>query len=133
MAKGFERHQERESALAALGRDLARRSGSKCELCEAAGVPLRIFEVPPAPAEPELEACLFLCDDCLGQLERPRSLQPERWRFLTRAVWSPTPAAQVMAARALDYLGRSHVWAREALDEAQFDEEVESWIARQPL
>ena len=40
MAKGYEIHQARAAALQALGKDLARRAKSKCELTGAAGVPL---------------------------------------------------------------------------------------------
>ena len=42
MAKGLLKHQERKSALSLLGKDLARRARSKCELCEASGVPLTL-------------------------------------------------------------------------------------------
>lgn len=133
MAKGFDKHQERQAALASFGRDLARRAGSKCELCERGGLALRVYEVPPAPREPDIDACLFLCDECREQIERPRSLQPERWRFLVNTVWSETPAAQVMAARLLGAIGRGEAWAREALSEAHFDEEIEAWIARERI
>jgi protein PhnA len=41
MAKGHETHQSRVAALQALGKDLARRAKSKCELTGVGGVPLR--------------------------------------------------------------------------------------------
>ena len=47
MAKGLDKHRERLEALALFGKDLTRRAGSKCELCETAGVKLQIHEVPP--------------------------------------------------------------------------------------
>ena len=62
MAKGLDQHRERLEALALLGKDLTRRAGSKCELCETAGAKLQIHEVPPVPSEPELEGCIFIDD-----------------------------------------------------------------------
>ncbi len=47
MAKGLDKHRERLEAVALFGKDLTRRSGSKCELCETSNVKLQIYEVPP--------------------------------------------------------------------------------------
>ncbi len=133
MAKGLERHRERLAQLNLLGKELTRRSGSKCELCEASGVALRAFEVPPEGEIPEADRCVFVCDFCREQLESPKRLDAQHWRCAGRSVWSEVPAVQVLAARLLDRLGRDEVWAREALEDVFFDEEVEAWIARQPL
>lgn len=46
MTKGYEKNRERIAALNSLGKNLARRSGSKCELCFASKVPLYTVEVP---------------------------------------------------------------------------------------
>ena len=40
---------------------LARRSHSRCEVCEAAGVPLQAFEVPPVYGDPDIDRCAFEC------------------------------------------------------------------------
>lgn len=133
MAKGLEKHQERMGKLSRLGKDLTRRSGASCELCDSSGVSLSIYEVPPVPAEPELERCVFVCPTCSEQLENPKRMDVQHWRCVAQSVWSEVPAVQVVAARVLDRFSRSEVWAREALDEAYFEEEVESWISSQPL
>ncbi len=133
MAKGMEKHQERQARLQSLGKDLTRRSGARCELCGASGVPLRIYEVPPAPADPEIERCLYLCPTCREQLERPKLLDPNHWRCACESVWSEVPAVQVVAARVLDALGRREIWAREALTSVELDEEVASWVRQEPL
>lgn len=133
MAKGLEKHQERQAALGLLGKDLTRRAGSKCELCEASGVALRPYEVPPEEAEPRLENCVFACDICREQLENPKRMDASHWRCACQSVWSEVPAVQVVAARVLDRVGKSELWAREALDAVYFEEEVEEWIARKPL
>ena len=131
MAKGFQENQERVARLAGLGKDLARRARSKCELCEAAGVSLKIYEVPPVPAEPDFDRCLMLCGDCHSAAENPRRFEPgERWRCLAQTIWSEVPAAQVMALRLLRRQAATQPWAREALEEAYVDPEIEAWAEK---
>ena len=48
MAKGYDGNQARIEALSLLGKDLARRAKSKCELSGESGVPLKTYEVEPA-------------------------------------------------------------------------------------
>ncbi len=128
MAKGYEVNQERLAIIAALGKELARRSRSRCELCEASGVKLSAFEVPPAPKIPEVDRCVFLCETCREQVADSRRFQPgERWRCLTQTVWSEVPAVQVMAVRQMRRQADSQDWAREALEEIYLDPEVEEW------
>jgi len=128
MAKGLDKHKERIAAIQRLGKDLARRSKSACELCGSSGVPLSAYEVPPVVDEPTVEQCLFACDECNDQLANPKRIRPEHWRCLTTTIWSDLPAAQVVAARILERLSANEAWAAEILDEAYFDEEVESWV-----
>lgn len=133
MAKGLEKHQAKQAQLSALGKDLTRRSGSKCELCETSGVALRPFPVPPEDEEPSVETCVFACDTCREQLDNPKRIDAAHWRCAAQSVWSEVPAVQVMSARMLDRLGKSELWAREALEDVYFEEEVETWIAKQVL
>ena len=127
MAKGYETNQERKWALQALGKDLARRAKSRCELTHAAGVPLSIYEIPPAPDDPDLEHCLLLSQPVLDQVERPSTLRPEEWRHLKDLVWSDNPAVQVMCLRILRRLASGHPWAQRLLEECQVDPETEAW------
>jgi protein PhnA len=127
MAKGYEQHQERLRLLGLLGKPLARRSGRRCELCEATQVALKPFEVPPVPSEPELERTLLLCQDCHLQIEDSRERFPARWRCLEGAVWSTEPAVQVMAVRLLKRLARSEAWAAEALEAVDLEPEIVAW------
>ena len=133
MAKGLEKHQERQASLNAFGKELTRRSRSACELCGQTGAPLRIYEVPPVPKEPELERCVFVCETCRGQLDAPKTLDPNHWRCACEGVWSDVQAVQVVSARVLDRLSREELWAREALEQVEFDEETEALISEQPL
>lgn len=119
--------------LSALGKDLTRRSGAKCELCEASGQALRVYEVPPAADIPEISQCVFVCGTCAEQLENPKRMDPDHWRCACQTIWSEVPAVQVVAARVLDRLGKTQMWAREALDDVYFEEDVEAWVAKQAL
>ncbi len=127
MAKGYETHQARALALQGLGKDLARRAKSKCELTGAAGVPLRAYEVPPVGAEPEIDRTLLVCEACLEMLARPERLKGREWQCLAEVVWSELPAAQVVAWRMLNELAKREDWARDVIAEVFLDEEVEAW------
>lgn len=128
MAKGYEANQERVATIQSFGKDLARRSHSRCELCEASGVKLTAMEVPPQPREPSLDHCVFLCGDCREAAEFPKRFRGgERWRCLAQTMWSEVPAVQVMAVRLLRRQSREQGWAREALDEVFLEPEVEDW------
>lgn len=124
MARGRDRHRARLDALAALGRPLARRARSACELCETAGESLEPWELPPAPDEPVLERTLLLCRRCHGGASNPDAIEADDWRFLENAVWGELPVARVLALRLLRALGQSDViWARESAESAYLDEE----------
>lgn len=133
MAKGLEKHRERERKLSLFGKDLTRRSRSRCELCGDSGRKLSIYELEPISDEPEYERCLFLCDNCREPLSNPRSMEPGRWRFLKETIWSEIPAAQALAARILDALSRHESWAAEILEDAYLDEEVQALVKEQSL
>lgn len=130
MAKGLERHRERLVAIGCLGKDLARRSKSTCELCGNAGVGLSAYEVEPIPVEPIVENCLFICEDCREQLANPRKTRAEHWRCLASTIWSDIPAAQVMSVRILSAFSKQEPWAAGILAEAQVDEGIEKWVKK---
>lgn len=127
MAKGHEVHQQRQMALQSIGKDLARRAKSKCEITGEGGVPLRPYEVPPVAAEPDLDRTLLLCEACHEVLDHPTRLTGRGWQCLAEVVWSDFPAQQVVAWRMLHELAKREDWAREALDGVFLDEEVEEW------
>ncbi len=127
MAKGYELHQARMMALQGIGKDLARRAKSKCELTGASGVPLRPYEVPPVGETPDIERTLLLSEECHQMLERPELLAGRGWQCLAEAVWSEMPAVQVVAWRMLRELAKREDWASEILDEVFMDPDVEEW------
>ena len=127
MAKVYEIHQARMMALQGLGKDLTRRAKSKCEITGAAGVPLWPYEVPPVGEEPDMERTLLVSEECREVLEHPQRLAGRGWQCLAEAVWSESPAVQVVAWRMLAELAKREDWAREVLDEVFLDPEVEEW------
>ena len=127
MAKGYELHQARMMALQGMGKDLARRAKSRCELTGAAGVPLRAYEIPPVPADPDIERTLLISEECHDMLDHPARLAGRHWQCLAEAVWSEMPAVQVVAWRMLNELAKREDWAREVLEEVFLDTDVEEW------
>ncbi len=128
MSRGHDKHQERLDAINRLGRNLARRARSCCELCEASAS-LSPLEVPPLPEEPELERTVLLCERCHDGAKRGR-IEADDWRFLETAMWNETAAAQVIAVRLLQKLADDEVhWARAALDGLYLEPEVQEWVA----
>jgi len=133
MAKGYEVNQARIWALRGMGKDLARRAKSKCELTGISGVPLHPYEVPPVPTDPDFERTILVSDACLQALDRPDSMDGQEWRCLAEAVWSDLPAVQVVAWRMLQVLATRDDWARNALEEVFLDPEIEEWALAAPL
>lgn len=131
MAKGLLKHQERQFALSMLGKNLARRARSKCELCEASGVPLAIYEVAPVPDEPDFDHCLMACETCREQLDNPKRVQPDHWRCLTKSIWSEVPAVQVLSLRYLRRFAEQHQWAADTLEIIFLSPEVEEWANKE--
>lgn len=128
MSKGHEKHLKRANELTLLGKDLARRSHSKCELCAATGVRLSPYEVPPVPVEPELERTLFICDTCSTQIANPKQMDTHHWHCLSTAVWSALPAAQVVAVRVLMLLKEKEGWAEDLYDQLYLEPDIQAWI-----
>ena len=124
MAKGYDAHQQRQMALSAFGKDLARRSKSKCELTGVSGVPLHIYEIPPMTSEPKLSRCIMIFEDAIDQIKQPKLIVADQWRNLGELIWSDIPALQIMAYRILQHLAKQENWARDIVEEAHLDEEI---------
>ena len=128
MAGGYEKNRERKEALSALGRGLARRSGSQCELCGTSGVPLTAYEVSPVPETPDPDRCIFICQVCLSGLDNIKKSNPNHWRCLSGPLWSDISALKVTAVRVLKKLEADHHWAANLLEEIYLEPEEEEWV-----
>lgn len=123
MARGFDNHNKRQDVLKSFGRDLVRRSGSKCELCGSSGVSLEIFEVPPVKQEPDFESCVFICQVCSNGIDSIKKSNPDHWRCLTDKVWSGIPAVKILSVMILRAITPMAGWAGEILDDVYLDDE----------
>ena len=128
MARSYQENQDYLNALSRFGKDLARRSGSACEICSASGVALSVFEVPPGEDPPMYESCVFLCDTCRGQIETPRQRDAQHWRCLTSSVWSEVPAIQVLSVLMLRVFAETENWASEVVADLYLEPEVEALL-----
>lgn len=127
MAKGYEINKKRQDELNTLGRELARRSGSKCELCLAAGTRLNVFEIPPVSGDPDSDKCVFICDICLSGIFDPVKLN-NHWRCLNESIWSEVKPVKVISAIILKKISVKNSWAGDIMDEVYLDEEDNEWI-----
>ena len=125
MAKGYQAHKARAEALQKLGRELARRSKSCCELC-GENTSLTAYEVSPVPDMPEAARTLFICDTCQHQLAGKQALEPRHWYPLQEKIWSEYPVVQVMAWRMLQQL-KAEPWAQDLLDQMYLEEDTLHW------
>lgn len=132
MAKGYEVHKKRKDDLNTLGRELARRSGSKCELCLSSGTRLNVFEIPPASEDPDSDRCVFICDKCTGGISDPLKLN-EHWRCLGESIWSEIKPVKIVSAVILKKISGRFSWAGDLLDEVYLDEEELDWINKSGL
>ncbi|APG47670.1 PhnA domain-containing protein [Phaeobacter porticola] len=99
-----------------------------CALC-AAETPLTPYEVTGAPAGLDAATEIALCSVCTDQVAgRP---DPNHMRCLSSAMWSETPAVQVLAARLLARLS-DHDWARDLWDQLWLDDETRAWVDAAP-
>ncbi len=128
MAKGLDRSRERKDKVSSFGKDLARRSKSSCELCEAKNERLEVYEVPPTGEEPSFEKCVFICENCKKILDNLNKADENDLRFLNYAVWSEVPMVKALAIYVLNRVKGKYTWAEEILETAYIDEEVEELL-----
>ncbi len=130
MVRRFEKHQERLQALSLLGKDLARRAHSKCELCEASGVKFQTMEIEPISAEPDLDHCLLLCEQCEEQINLKGPPDDKYWRCLETSAWKELAVVQVTAVRLLKAIDAT--WTEQLLDQLYIWPETEAWLKSKP-
>ena len=121
MAKGFEANKERQQAITAFGKVLAKRAKFKCEWCEG-DQDLRPTDLDPA-AEPAEATLALLCAAC-RDLQAGKKGDANRLRSLSGAIWHAEPLVALGAARILAASGED--WARELVEDSLLDEETKA-------
>ncbi|MEL6343626.1 MAG: phnA protein [Myxococcota bacterium] len=129
MARGRERYQQRQAAVARLGRGLSRRAGNRCELCRTSGS-LSVVEIAPIdPEAPDPARAAMLCARCAGLVGGEKIRNPDELRFLEEAIWSEVLPAQLTAVRLLRTLiGQGVDWAVTANDALYLDPDVQELV-----
>lgn len=128
MSRGSDKHQARISEINSFGKDLARRSKSHCELCDKHGVKLIIHEVPPTPKEPDINHCIFICQECQQQINHPKTIDINYWHCLHTSIWSDEPAVQVMAILMAKKIANKAPFADELLEQVYLDDSIKTWL-----
>ena len=101
---------------------LIKRSGSKCELCNAQES-LSVVEV--KPSDESADQSILLCSTCRELLNNPMD-NVNHWHCLNETMWSQEPAVQVMAYRILKSIA-SEGWPQDMLDMLYLEPEVQEW------
>ncbi len=101
-----------------------KRSENKCELCGSTEG-LKVYEVPPQDSNNE-ENSIFICANCLSQIDKKAELNQDHWKCLTESMWSEVAGVQVVAWRMLNRL-RTESWASDLLDMLYLDDEKLAW------
>jgi len=114
VARGKDQHDAYNSALQLLGKDLARRAKSRCELSGENG-PLFPYDLYPDQKDPTLDQVLLVTRPMTLHLDGG-PFNPEEVRFLEQCVWSPEPAVRLGAIRLLERIESG--WAKEAIENA---------------
>jgi protein PhnA len=104
--------------------ELQKRSGNKCELCNAE-INLQVYAIPPQDQQ-NSENSILVCEVCLAQIEKKEQLNSEHWKILGETMWSDVPGVQVVAWRMLNRL-RNESWAADNLDMLYLDDEKLTW------
>ena len=115
MAKGQQKHQAYLDALSLLGKDLARRAKSKCELSEESGS-LVTYDLEGSDSEPSLEHVLLVSPQVQHYLDGGK-FETESLRYLENVVWSTEPAIRRAAIKLLERIEAP--WAHDAIDNAR--------------
>lgn len=115
MAKGRDKHQNYLGALNLLGKELARRSGRKCELSEQSGS-LVIHDLESSKVAPQLDHVVLVSESIKATLDGG-VVDATELRFLENAVWSTVLPVRRAAVCLLERIDEP--WAKEAIDNAR--------------
>lgn len=103
---------------------LKNRSNTSCELCTSTDS-LSVYPVPPT-SDLSAQQSIYVCQNCLSQIEGDTELDVNHWRCLNDSMWNAEPAVQVMSYRMLHKLS-SESWAQDAIEMLYLEDEVKTW------
>lgn len=106
-----------------IEQQLLDRSGSVCELCEGTKQ-LQVYQVPPASGD--IDHSILVCQTCMDHLTNTATADVNHWRCLSKSMWSPVTAVQVVAWRLLHAI-RHEGWPQDLLDTLYLDDDALAW------
>ena len=112
MASGKEKHADYLRQLSLLGKDLARRAKSRCELSGAPGA-LVNHDLLPDDKNPSLDTVVLVTEEVSSWLHG-NPFEPSSARFLETTVWSTEPAVRLACNYLLGQIDEN--WARDAAE-----------------
>ncbi len=101
-----------------IEKELQERSNNVCELCGNSD-DLSVFEV--NPSDGSAQKAVYICETCKKQIESGE-LDEIHFNCLNDAMWSETPAVQVLSYRLLNSLGR-----QDLVDMMYMEDEIKAW------
>lgn len=105
---------------------LKERSQQVCELSGDACDNLTVMAV--SGGDDSAQSSVYICATYQQQIDNPDTIDPNAWRCLNEAIWSPVPAVQVVAYRMLHRLAAmGESWAQALLETAYLEDEVKAW------
>jgi protein PhnA len=107
-----------------LERELIKRSGAKCELCNS-NENLKEFKVLPTK-NGGLDESILACSNCISQIENKGTENTNHWRCLNESIWNENIAVQVVSFRMLNRL-KNEGWPKELLEMVYFEDDILSW------
>ncbi len=128
MAKGYDLAREREGKLNLFGKNLARRSKSKCEFCSCEGEKLNIYEVGSREEEPNYNKVLLLCNNCIDKMKHINNLDENDYRFLNESIWSETPIVKALSIKIARIIKEDFFWVEDLLDTIWIEDEVDELL-----
>ena len=125
MSRGRDAHQAHLQAVTMLGKNLTRRAGSLCELCNGAD-DLRVIEIAPVSESPSEDAAILACAACRDVLTAKRlPKDTSTLRFLEGTVWAEPLPVRVAAIQLLRRLAHDNTeWASQCLESLWIDDDV---------
>ncbi len=99
--------------------ELKDRADGKCELCSKQDK-LIVKEI--FPSDGSSDGAIMICETCNHLMGKPLE-NPNHWRCLNDAMWSPVPAIQVASYRILKSI-ESEGWTQDMLDMLYLEPEI---------
>ena len=104
---------------------LSARAGAQCELCGESSE-LNVLPVDLEDEDAAPEKSVLLCKTCRDGVTARDALEGSHWYCLQEAIWSETPAVQVLSYRLLHRLP-GQGWATDLIDQVYLEDELLAW------